>query len=131
MKSHLLHGIIAGFLSGFAGVVYLNIYQNLLFLDYGLVINWSGILGATMIGCILMSLGYFVLEKIKKVKFKGILNLVYMLLSFLSIAPIMTISLPLEVDFPELFPGLAIPMHFFPLMIFFGIIPFFSKTKMV
>jgi len=131
MKAHLLHGIIAGLLSGTAGIIYLNFYQNLYFLDYSLVINWGAILGSSMIGCILMVSGCFTLEKINKVKFKGALNLVYMLISFVSIIPAMTMSLPLEVDFPELFPGLVIPMHFFPAMIFFGLIPFFNKKQKV
>ena len=127
MKNHLIHGVVAGILSTLSSLVYLNIYQNLYYLDYSLVINWTAILGASMIGCILMVLGYFTLEKRSKVKFKGTLNLIYMFISFISIIPAMGMSLPLEIDFPELFPGLVIPMHFFPAMLIFGLEPFFLK----
>jgi hypothetical protein len=29
-----------------------------------------------------------------------------------------------------MFPGLAIPMYFFPAMIFFGLYPFFTKPRL-
>lgn len=127
MKAHLLHGIIAGMLSAVAAIVFLNIYQELYFIDFSLVINTTSIFGASIIGSLLMSTGYFLLEKLEKENMKGVLNLIIMLVSFISIIPPMGMSLPLEVDFPELFPGLVIPMHFFPAMIFFGITPFFKE----
>jgi hypothetical protein len=40
-------------------------------------------------------------------------------------------SLPLDIDFPEMFPGLAIPLHFIPAMIFFGLDPFFKKNRAI
>jgi len=38
-------------------------------------------------------------------------------------------SLPLDIEYPEMFPGLAITMHFFPAIIFFGLYPFFTKPR--
>lgn len=129
MKLHLLHGVIAGVLSAVAGIVYLYLYQGLNLVDFSLVVNSGAIIGSSVIGCLLMSIGYVLLDKIKKSNLKGILNLLIMLLSFLSIIGPLTMSLPLEVDFPELFPGLVIPMHFFPAMIFFGMAPFFNRPQ--
>ena len=126
MRLNFLHGIIAGTLSAIAGIVYLELYQNLNFVDFSLVINMGAIAGSSIIGCMLMALGYVFLDQIKKSNLKGILNLVIMLLSFLSILGPIMMSLPLDLDFPELFPGLVIPMHFFPAMIFFGLAPFFK-----
>ncbi len=127
MKSNLIHGLVAGLLSGLAGAAYLTIYQELYYVDYSSIINSASIIGASIIACVLMSIMYFFLEKVKKVNLFGIANLGFMLISFLSIIPPMTMSLPLEVDFPELFPGLVIPMHFFPAMMFLGIVPFFNQ----
>lgn len=127
MKANLLHGIIAGILSAIAAIVFLTIYYEAYYVDYSLVINTGAIVAASIIGCTLMSTGYFILEKTGKDKFQGVLNLVIMFLSFVSILPVMTMELPLDVEYPELFPGLVIPMHFFPAMIFFGIKPFFEK----
>jgi hypothetical protein len=129
MKSNLIHGSLAGVLSAFASVVYLNVYQNLNFVDFSSVLNSGSIIGASIIGCILMAVGYFLLEKIGKPNGKGVLNLIIILLTSLSILSPLLMDLPLELDFPELFPALAIPMHLFPAMIFFGLEPFFNTAQ--
>ena len=129
MKSNLIHGSLAGVLSAFASVVYLNVYQNLNFVDFSSVLNSGSIIGASIIGCILMAVGYFLLEKIDKPNGKGVLNLIIILLTSLSILSPLLMDLPLELDFPELFPALAIPMHLFPALIFFGLEPFFNTEQ--
>ncbi|MFK8045841.1 MAG: hypothetical protein AB8B72_10110 [Crocinitomicaceae bacterium] len=129
MKANFIHGIVAGILSAIAGIVYLKLYQDLNFVDFSLVISIGAIIGSSLIGCLLMTLGYVSLDKLKKPNLKGVLNLLIMILSFLSILGPIMMTLPLEVDFPELFPGLVIPMHFFPAMIFFGIAPFFKSDN--
>ena len=127
MKKHLIHGLVAGVLAAIAGIIYLTIYKELFLVDFSMVADSVAIVMSSIIGCILMAVGYIILDKMKKPNFQGALNLVIIVLSFLSIIPVMTMKLPLEVDFPELFPGLVVPMHFFPAMIFFGIVPFFKK----
>jgi type III secretory pathway component EscS len=127
MKKYLLHAITAGALAGIAGVVYLQIYQSLYLVDYSLVISAPAIVSSSFIGTILMSLGYFAADRLRKPTLRIVLNLVFILLSFLSILPVMLMSLPLEVEFPELFPGLAVPMHFFPALFFLGVSPVFYK----
>ena len=127
MKKFLIRGIIAGVLTAVAGIVYQMVYENALFLDFSLVINPGSIAGASIFGCVLMALGYWLLELSKKPNLKGWLNVLITVLSFLSILGPLSMSLPLEVEFPEMFPGLAIPMHFFPAMIFFSLNPFFTK----
>ena len=74
-----------------------------------------------------MAIVYWALDKLNRVKFKGIVNVAIVLFSFFSILLPITMNLPLDIDFPELFPGLAIPIHFFPALIFFGLTPFFNK----
>lgn len=131
MKKHLIHGLAAGILAAIAGVIFLNLYKSLFLVDFSLVIDSVAIISSSIIGCMLMATGYILLDKLKKPNFSGVLNLIIMVLSFLSIIPVMTMALPLEVEFPELFPGLVIPMHFFPAMIFFGIAPFFKEKASV
>jgi hypothetical protein len=127
VKSIFTQGIIAGVLSSSAAIIYQLIYQEMFFLDFSAVVNAGGIIGACMIGCMLMSVGYFGLFKLNKLKLKGWLNTLYAILSFASIMPAMTMTLPLDVEFPELFPGLVVPMHFFPALAFFALAPFFDK----
>lgn len=126
MKTHFIHGIISGIAAAIAGVIFLNIYQNAFFVDFSLAIDWTAITGASIIGCLLMAIGYFILDKVKKSNLRGVLNGLYIIISFASILPAIAVTLPLEVEFPELFPGMVVPMHFFPAIMFFGLKPFFK-----
>ncbi|MCZ4408227.1 hypothetical protein O3Q51_05375 [Cryomorphaceae bacterium 1068] len=127
MKVQLFHGLAAGLLSGIAGVVYQSVYENAMYLDFSKVINVGSIIGASVFGCLLMAIGYWLLGKFKKPNLKVWLNALIVVLSFASILSPLAMTLPLDVEFPELFPGLAIPMHFFPALVFFGLDPVFSK----
>ena len=128
MKKTFLHGIIAGILASIAGIIYLNIYKNALGTDFGKIINVGSISGASIFGCMLMAIGHWLLERFNKKKLKGMLNIVIALLSFASILSPISMSLPFDIKNPELFPGLVIPMHFFPALAFFCIVPFFSSS---
>jgi hypothetical protein len=129
MKRILFQGIIAGTMSAVAGIVYLKLYEQATMVDFSSIINSTALASASIMGCMLMAVGYMLLFKLDKVNWKGSLNILIMLLSFLSIFGPITMTLPLEFEFPELLPGLAIPMHFFPAMIFFGLQPFFLNSK--
>ncbi|MFK7970136.1 MAG: hypothetical protein AB8F95_07200 [Bacteroidia bacterium] len=129
MKNLLTHGVIAGLTSGIAGVIYLNIYQEAFGVDYSSIINMGSIMGASVIGCMLMTLGYAALMKLKKQKLRGWLNILIATLSFASIISPIGMSLPLDIEYPELFPGLVVPMHFFPALAFLTIYPLFSTNN--
>lgn len=127
IKKLLWYGILSGILSSIAGIVYFEIYQFLMLTSFDSVVNWGSIAGASIIGCLLMTVGYWILIKLDREHFVGWLNVLITILSFVSIIGAMTTSLPLDIEFPELFPGLVVPMHFFPALTFFGIYPFFKK----
>ena len=129
MNRHIFHGLIAGLVSALAGVGYSVMYQGVMFLDFNEVLGYPSIIGTSILSCGIMSIAYLSLEKLNKLKLKGIVNVVIVLFSFFSILIPISISLPLDVDFPELFPGLVIPMHFFPALIFFGLNPFFHNSS--
>ena len=73
-----------------------------------------------------MGLGYYVGYKWKGEKSIPWINILISVLSFASIVGVLGIQLPLTIESPEMFPGLAIPMHFFPALAFFTISPFFK-----
>lgn len=127
MKKIFVQGLVAGALSSLAGVVYFNIYQNTLLTEFDRIINMGSIVGASFIGCMLIALGYLALYKFNKPNFQGWLNVLICLLSFVSIISPIGMALPLDIEFPELFPGLVVPMHFFPALAYFTIQPFFKK----
>lgn len=127
MKRLFIHGLVAGVLAAIAGVIYLNLYQSLFYVSFDAIINEGSIIGSSILGCVLMALGYMLLEKFNQEKLHGVLNLVITTLSFATILGPMTMSLPLDIEFPELFPGLVVPMHFFPALSFMNLYPFFQK----
>ena len=129
MKKLLIHGAVAGFLAGIAGIIYLNIYQEAFGVEYASIINMGAIMGSSIIGCMLMTLGYAALLKFEKQNWIGWLNILIAVLSFASIIGPIGMSLPFDIEFPELFPGLVVPMHFFPALAFFTIQPFFKQSK--
>ncbi|HTA28803.1 MAG TPA: hypothetical protein VK809_13510, partial [Bacteroidia bacterium] len=93
------------------------------------IINPGSISGASIFGCLLMAISYWVLERFNKENWKGVINIVIALASFASIISPISMSLPLDIKNPELFPGLAVPMHFFPALAFFCLVPFFKGKK--
>jgi len=129
MKKAFFQGISAGILAAIAGFVYLKIYQNALGTEFDKIINLGSISGASIFGCILMALSYWLLEKFNKEKWKGVINLLIAVLSFASIISPISMTLPLDIKNPELFPGLVIPMHFFPALAFFCLVPFFKGSN--
>ena len=129
MKKIFVQGLVAGALSSLAGVVYFNIYQGTLLTEFDRIINMGSIVGASFIGCMLIALGYLALYKFNKPNFQGWLNVLICLLSFVSIISPIGMALPLDIEFPELFPGLVVPMHFFPALAYFTIQPFFEVRK--
>lgn len=127
MKRIFIHGLVSGCLAALAGVVYLNLYETFFFVSFAKIVNIGSVTGSSILGCMFMTLGYFLLEKFNKENLRGGLNLIITTLSFASILGPMTMSLPLDIEFPELFPGLVIPMHFFPALSFMSLHPFFTK----
>ncbi|MFK8060343.1 MAG: hypothetical protein AB8B78_09660 [Polaribacter sp.] len=127
MKKLFIHGILAGLLSAIASVMYLTIYQEALGTNFNSIVNTSAILGGCIIGCLLMTVSYAIVLKYKKQHLLGWLNILIVVFSFVSILGAIGVSLPFSIENPELFPGLVIPMHFFPALVFFAIYPFFQK----
>jgi hypothetical protein len=130
MKKIFLQGITAGLLSALASIIYFKIYQTTLEISFNKIINVGSIIGASLFGCILMAVGNFILLKYKKEYLSGTLNLLILALSFASIISPISMSLPLDIETPELFPGLVIPMHFFPALTYFALEPFFRKKNL-
>jgi hypothetical protein len=126
IKKILLHVFISATLASLASLVYNSIYSAAFEVNFSMVLNTGAIIGSTCFGTILMGLGYFLCYRWKRERLIGVLNILIVVLSFASIIGVLGFQLPLEVESPELLPGLAIPMHFFPALAFFCIVPFFK-----
>ncbi len=126
LKKISIHVLISALLAIVASLIYNLIYSSAFELNFGSVLTIGGIIGSTLIGCTLMGMGYYVGYKWKGEKSIPWINILISVLSFASIVGVLGIQLPLTMESPEMFPGLAIPMHFFPALSFFAISPFFK-----
>ncbi|WP_316819172.1 hypothetical protein [Pedobacter nyackensis] len=124
-----IHGGTASSLSVAACVIYKEIYTKTFDIDFTSVLNIKGMFGASVLGCMLIALGYALLNKWGQQKWIGFFNIIVTVLSFTSMITPLAVTLPLDILSPELFPGLAIPMHFFPVLAFYTILPFFERKK--
>lgn len=128
-KKNFYHGAIAGVLSAVASFIYNRIYGFATEADFTKVLNIAAIIGANLLACIIASIGFGLFLKWFKSKGEIIFNLSFAILSFASVIIPISISLPLNINNPELFPGLAVPMHFFPALAWFTIKPVFKEPE--
>ncbi len=129
-KKTLFLGVTAGILSGVACVVYAEVFSmaNAGMLDFSSVVTVPMYFGTCIFACVLAGIGYWLLDKLFKSKGRIIFNFLFTLISFgMIIFPFMA-TLPLDLEFPEMFPGLVVPMHFFPALIWYTIQPLFIKS---
>ena len=125
MKPHFYHGLIAGIFAALAAYIYDRIYAFALGVDFGTVINLTGILASCFIGTVSAGVGHYFFKKYIR-KYSDILfNLVFTLITFGSMLIPLSVSLPLEISSPELFPGLTIPMHLMPQLFWLTTKPLF------
>jgi hypothetical protein len=129
-KRPLLLGIISGLLASIVSIIYQRVYASALGTDFATIAKPVNIIISSTIGCIIAAIGYWLFDKWFKAKGEIIFNFVFVILSFASILPAIAVKLPLTVDTPELFPGLVVPMHFFPALAWFTLKPLFIKPRL-
>ncbi len=127
MKKALLHGLTAGIFATIAAIVFNSIYSEFMYVDYTAVVNTGSITGACMFSCVLASVVYFLLSKFMKKGADILFNILLLLATFASFAGAFSINLPLDVEAPEFFLGLAIPLHLFPALFWLATKPLYYK----
>ncbi len=128
LKRLLLLGVISGILAGVVALIYQKIYSSSVGADFSSVVKPVGVMISNIVGCVIAALGYWILSKWLKSKTEIVFNFVFVILSFASMLPVFAAKLPLTISSPELFPGLAIPMHFFPALAWSTLEPLFIKN---
>jgi len=127
VKRTLLLGLVSGLLAGIAALVYQKVYTSSLGADFSKIVKPAGIILTSVIGTLIASIGYWLLHKALKGKTDVVFNLLFAILTFASIIPAFGMKLPLDMETPELFPGLVIPMHFFPILAWMTLRPMFLR----
>ena len=129
MKKILMHGLAAGIISAIACLFYNALYNASLCTDFSEFIHIFSVMGTCLFGCLIAALGFYLLTtRIKDLNtVEVIFNVLFVFLTFLSCIYPFSKKLPFEIDNPELFPGLVIPMHFFPVLFWIALSPIFKK----
>lgn len=126
-KKIVFLSVVSGLFAGMTCVTYAQVYQSAMETDFSKVINIQGMLGACLFGTVLAGIGYWLLDRWLKAKGEILFNFLFSGLSFFSILGAFAVTLPLDIESPELFAGLAVPMHFFPALAWFTMKPLFIK----
>jgi hypothetical protein len=129
MKKVLLHGLTAGIFAAIASIVYNYAYTKAMWVDFSSIINTFSIIGSTLFGTMLAALGYHFFSKLVKKGTDVWFNIIFLVLSFASFAGSFATELPLEIESPELFPGLSVPMHLFPVLFWLATKPLFNQKE--
>ncbi len=127
VKRLFFQGISAGILSAVACIIYNRIYFFATEVDFSKLVNIPVLTGINILAGMLAATGYWIFKKLLKKNADIFFNFTFTILSFASVIFPISISLPLDIKYPELFPGLAVPMLFFPALAWFTIRPLFMK----
>jgi len=130
-KKALILGIVSGLLAGVAGLIYAHLYYSINEADFGKVASSIRIVAGSVAGGILAAIGFWALNKWLKNNGEIVFNLLFSILSFASLLTPIAYRLPRELETPELFPGMVIPMHFFPALAWFTLKPLFFRQKTI
>jgi hypothetical protein len=120
--------LTAGILSGLSSYVYEQIFFMAKEEDFSKVLNTGDFVGLNLLACAVAGFGYWAFTRWVK-NGEIYFNVTFFVLSFASVIIPITIQLPLEIKDPAIFPGLAVPMHFFPALAWFTVRPIFLDNK--
>src|SRR3981081_4698624 len=102
-----LLGLSTAIFSFVACIVYNKVYFFALEANLSKIVNMASLAGVNFLAGMLAALGYWTLKKWFRNKTDIIFNLCFTILSFAAIIVPVSISLPLDIQNPELFPGLT------------------------
>jgi hypothetical protein len=126
-RTLFIQSLVAGILAAIAANIYNQIYFFATEIDYSNVINVVSLFSLNIIISLLAALLYWLLTALFKTKGPIIFNFAYSVGSFACVIIPIAITLPLSTPSPELFPGLTVPMIFFPVIAWMTIDPLFKK----
>jgi hypothetical protein len=127
-KQVFIQSLVAGILAAIAANIYNQIYFFATQIDYSAVINVGSLIGLNIFVSLLAGLLYSLLTTLFKNKGHVVFNFVFSVGSFACVIIPIAMTLPLSTPFPELFPGLTVPMVFFPVIAWMTIDPLFRKS---
>jgi hypothetical protein len=128
-KRYFFHGLISGVLAATAASIYDRIYFFATQADFSAILGAQRIIGLNILICLLAAfLNWFLVVWLKQ-KGEIVFNFFFSVVSFALIIIPISMSLPLNIKLPELFPGLVVPMLFFPALAWYTLSPFFRERQ--
>src|SRR5687767_7812666 len=106
-KKALFLGLVSGILAGVASLIYTRVYNSSLGTDFSTVVQPVNIFTTSIIGCLLAAVAFYFSTRWLKHTGEILFNFVFVILTFASILGPFAAKLPLEMEMPELFPGLT------------------------
>jgi len=91
------------------------------------VLNTVTLIGLSIGLCLLAAFLYWGMIAWLKKRGELIFNFLFSIISFACVIVPISLTLPLNVQSPELFPGLAVPMVFFPAIAWYTVKPLFTN----
>lgn len=126
-KRSLFLGITAGVLAAIAALIYAKVYYTANEADFSRVASNIRIVAANIGAGVAAAIGFWIVNRLLKKNAELVFNLLFALASFATLLYPIGFKLPLDLQTPELFPGMVIPMYFFPALAWFTIKPAFFK----
>ena len=124
-KKIFFQGITAGILASVAGLIYKRIWFFATEADFSRVLGNVRIIAGCVGVSLLASFLFWGLTSWLGRKGLILFNFIFSMGSFAAVMIPISATLPLDLPFPELFPGLAVPMVFFPALAWMTIHPLF------
>ena len=128
-RNHFYHGLTSGIMAALAAIIYSRIHYFATEADFSGIINLGTMISLNLIVCLIISIAYYLFTVIFMKRRTIVFHLFISILSFAAVIIPISVSLPLSVRNPELFPGLAVPMVFFPVLAWFTFKPLFPINE--
>lgn len=128
-RKHFYHGLTSGIMAALAAIIYSRIHHFATDADFSGIINLGTMISLNLIVCLIISIAYYFFTIIFMKKRTIVFHLFISILSFTAVIIPISVSLPLSIRNPELFPGLAVPMVFFPVLAWFTFKPLFPINE--
>ncbi len=126
-KSFFLLGLLAGALSSFVGGIYTYFFYRDLF-DFSTILPiWKIVAVYFSLGLIASGL-YFMIVRFSSKLGQLLFNITFAVIAILSVLIPINLKVP-NIEFPEIYPVFAIPLHLFFSVIFLALSPLMIKNN--
>jgi hypothetical protein len=125
-KRIFIHALLAAAVAAVAGIIYNRIYFFATEADFSRIVNYGSIAGFSFLVCMAAAFVEYALLSWLGKRGQAVFNFLFSIVSFACVMVPISATLPLTIKTPELFPGLAVPMVFFPALAWYTVAPLFQ-----